>query len=168
MEVEEIRRDKRAIIVTEIPYQVNKARLVERIADAVKEKRIEGISDLRDESNRKGMRIVIELRNDAIPDVVMNQLYKHSDLQANFGVILLALVDGVPRVLTLKEVLRHFINHRRDVVTRRTRYELEKARKREHIVSGLLKALDHIDEIIALIRASRDADSARTGLMERF
>ncbi len=168
MEVEEIRRDKRAIIVTEIPYQVNKARLVERIADAVKEKRIEGISDLRDESNRKGMRIVIELRNDAIPDVVMNQLYKHSDLQANFGVILLALVDGVPRVLTLKEVLKHFINHRRDVVTRRTRYELDKARKREHIVSGLLKALDHIDEIIALIRASRDADSARTGLMERF
>ena len=168
MEVEEIRRDKRAIIVTEIPYQVNKARLVERIADAVKEKRIEGISDLRDESNRKGMRIVIELRNDAIPDVVMNQLYKHSDLQANFGVILLALVDGVPRVLTLKEVLAHFINHRRDVVTRRTRYELDKARKREHIVSGLLKALDHIDEIIALIRASRDADSARTGLMERF
>lgn len=120
MEVEEIRRDKRAIVVTEIPYQVNKARLLERIADAVKEKRIEGISDLRDESNRKGMRIVIELRNDAIPDVVMNQLYKHSDLQSNFGVILLALVDGVPRVLTLKEALNHFINHRRDVVTRRT------------------------------------------------
>lgn len=168
MEVEEIRRDKRAIIVTEIPYQVNKARLVERIADAVKERRIEGISDLRDESNRKGMRIVIELRHDAIPDVVMNQLYKHSDLQSNFGVILLALVDGVPRILTLKEALQHFINHRRDVVTRRTRYELDKARKREHIVAGLLKALDHIDEIIALIRASRDADSARTGLMERF
>jgi len=168
MEVEEIRRDKRAIIVTEIPYQVNKARLVERIAEAVKEKRIEGISDLRDESNRKGMRIVIELRNDAIPDVVMNQLYKHSDLQSNFGVILLALVDGVPRVLTLKECLQHFINHRREVVTRRTRYELDKARKREHIVSGLLKALDHIDEIIALIRASRDAESARAGLMERF
>ncbi len=168
MEVEEIRRDKRAIIVTEIPYQVNKARLVERIADAVKEKRIEGISDLRDESNRKGMRIVIELRHDAIPDVVMNQLYKHSDLQSNFGVILLALVDGVPRILTLKEALQHFINHRRDVVTRRTRYELDKARKREHIVAGLLKALDHIDEIIALIRASRDADTARTGLMERF
>ncbi len=168
MEVEEIRRDKRAIIVTEIPYQVNKARLVERIAEAVKEKRIEGISDLRDESNRKGMRIVVELRNDAIPDVVMNQLYKHSDMQANFGVILLALVDGVPRVLSLKECLQHFINHRRNVVTRRTRYELDKARKREHIVSGLLKALDHIDEIIALIRASRDADSARTGLMERF
>ena len=168
MAVEEVRKGKQALVVTEIPYQVNKARLVERIAEAVKDKRIEGITDLRDESNRKGMRIVIELRHDARPEVVKNQLYKHSELQSNFGVNTLALVDGVPRTLTLREVLGHFITHRRDVVTRRTRHELDKARKREHIVSGLLKALDHIDEIIALIRASKDIESARAGLMGRF
>lgn len=168
MDVEEVRKGKRAIVVTEIPYQVNKARLVERIAQLVKDKRIEGITDLRDESNRLGIRIVFELRNDAIPDIVMNLLYKHTDLQVNYGVIMLALVDGVPRVLSLKQVLTHFLNHRRDVVKRRTQFELDGALARDHIVQALLKALDYIDEIISIIRGSRDTDSARISLMERF
>lgn len=168
MEVEEIRHGKHAIVVTEIPYQVNKSRLIEKIAEAVKAKRIEGVTDLRDESSRKGMRIVLELRNDAIPDVVMNQLYKHSDMQCNFGAIMLALVDDAPKLLNLKEMLECFVGHRRDVVTRRTKFELEKALARDHIVIGLLKALDHIDEIIALIKASPDPDTARAALMERF
>lgn len=168
MEVEEIRHGKHAIVVTEIPYQINKSRLIEKIAEAIKAKRIEGVTDLRDESSRKGMRIVLELRNDAIPDVVMNQLYKHSDMQCNFGAIMLALVDDAPKLLNLKEMLECFVGHRRDVVTRRTKFELEKALARDHIVIGLLKALDHIDEIIALIKASPDPDTARVALMERF
>lgn len=168
MDVEEIRKDKDAIVVTEIPYQVNKADMLVKIADAVKAGRIEGITDLRDESNREGIRIVIELAKNARPKVVMSQLYKYSDMECNYNAILLALVDNVPRLLTLKEMLQHFLNHRRSVVTRRTQFDLKKAQDRDHIVIGLLQALDHIDEIINIIRSSSDVDKARTALMERF
>ncbi len=168
IEEEQRKRDRVALIVTAIPFQVNKSRLLERIAEAVREKRLEGISDLRDESDRKGMRIVIELQASAVPEVVKNNLYKHSDLQTTFGVNLLALVNNVPKLLTLRDVLVEFIKHRREVVTRRTRFLLDKAERRAHILEGLLKALDHIDAIIALIRASQTADEARTGLQEKF
>ncbi|MBQ7569021.1 DNA gyrase subunit A [bacterium] len=168
MDVEEIRKDKDAIVVTEIPYQVNKADMLVKIADAVKAGRIEGITDLRDESNREGIRIVIELAKNARPKVVMSQLYKYSDMECNYNAILLALVDNVPRLLTLKEMLQHFLNHRRSVVTRRTQFDLKKAQDRDHIVIGLLQALDHIDEIITIIRSSSDVDTARNALMERF
>lgn len=168
IEEEERKRDRVALIVKEIPFQVNKSRLLERIAEAVREKRLEGISDLRDESDRKGMRIVIELQASAVPEVVKNNLYKHSDLQTTFGVNLLALVNNVPKLLTLRDVLVEFLKHRREVVTRRTRYLLDKAERRAHILQGLLKALDHIDAIIALIRSSQTADEARTRLMEEF
>jgi DNA gyrase subunit A len=165
---EDLRRDRKALVVTEIPYQVNKARLIEKIAELVREKRVEGISDLRDESDRRGLRIVMELSASAQPEVVKNQLYKHSDLQTNFGVIMLALVDGIPRILDLRGMLGEFLRHRREVVVRRSRYDLDKAEKRRHIVEGLLLALDHIDAIIALIRGSRDASEARAGLQEKF
>ena len=168
MDVEEIRKDKDAIVVTEIPYQVNKADMLVKIADAVKAGRIEGITDLRDESNREGIRIVIELAKNARPKVVMSQLYRYSDMECNYNAILLALVDNVPRLLTLKEMLQHFLNHRRSVVTRRTQFDLKKAQDRDHIVIGLLQALDHIDEIITIIRSSADVDTARARLMERF
>ena len=168
IEVEERPRDRQALIVTEIPYQVNKSRLLEKIAHNIRDKKIEGISDLRDESDRRGMRIVIELSQGSFPEVVMNQLFKHSELQCNFSVNMVALVNNVPKVLDLRTILLEFIKHRREVVTRRTRYLLDKAEKRAHIVSGLLKALDHIDEIITLIKASPDANAARAGLMETF
>jgi len=169
IDVEDMKRgDRKALIVTEIPFQVNKSRLQQNIAEAIKEKRIEGISDMRDESDRKGMRIVFELSSGAHPEVVMNQLYKYSELQTSFGVNMLALVNGVPRVLTLRDALLEFVNHRRVVVRRRSQFLLDKAQKRAHIVEGLLKALDHIDEIIALIRASADPQMARQGLQDRF
>ncbi|BDG03500.1 DNA gyrase subunit A [Anaeromyxobacter oryzae] len=160
--------EREAIVVTEIPYQVNKAKLVEHIAELVREKKVEGISDLRDESSREGMRIVIELKRDAVAQVVLNNLYAHTQMQTGFGVTLLAIDGGQPRILTLKEMLERFLAHRRDVVTRRTRYELRKAREREHILLGLQIALDHIDEIIELIKKAKDRDIARDGLMTRF
>ncbi len=160
--------EREAIVVTEIPYQVNKAKLVEHIADLVREKRIEGISDLRDESSREGMRIVIELKRDAIAQVVLNNLYAQTAMQSGFGVTLLSIDAGQPRTLDLKSMLDRFVAHRRDVVTRRTRFELRQARAREHILLGLQIALDHIDEIIELIKKAGDRELARLGLMERF
>ena len=167
-EIEDMGRGRSRIVVTEIPYQVNKATLVEKIADLVKEKRLEGISDLRDESDREGMRIAIELKTDVNPSIVLNYLYKHTQLQETFGVNMLALVNGEPRTLSLKQTLIHYIDHQKEIVTRRTQYDLEKAQERAHIVEGLLKALDVIDEIIALIRASQTAAEAKAGLVERF
>ena len=167
-EIEPFGDSRERIIVDELPYQVNKAALVEKIAELIKEKRIEGISDLRDESDKEGMRIVIELKRGANSSVILNQLFKHTQMQDTFGVIMLALVDNEPRVLNLKEVLYYYLEHQKDVIVRRTRFELEKANKRAHILEGLIIALDHIDEIIKLIRASKDAAEARNGLMSRF
>ena len=167
--VEEMGGNRSRIIVTEIPYQVNKSVLVKKIADLVHEKKIEGISDIRDESNdRQGMRIVIELKRDVQPQVVLNMLYKHTPMQENFGANMLALVDGKPQVLNLREMIYYYLEHQKDVVTRRTRFELNKAQNRAHILEGLLKALDHIDEIVAIIRASKDTNTARDALMMRF
>lgn len=166
--IEELPKGKQQIIVTEIPYQVNKAKLVERIAELVKEKRIEGISDLRDESNRNGMRIVIELKRDANANIVLNNLYKHSQMEDTFSIIMLALVDGQPRVLNLKQILYHYIKHQEDVVTRRTKFELNKAEARAHILEGLKIALDNIDAVISLIRASKTGQEAKVGLVEKF
>jgi DNA gyrase subunit A len=160
--------ERESIVVTEIPYQVNKAKLVEHIADLVRDKRLDGISDLRDESSREGMRVVVELKRDAVAQVVLNNLYAHTALQTGFGVTLLAIDAGQPRILNLKDLLDRFVAHRRDVVTRRTRFELRKAREREHILLGLQIALDHIDEIIELIKKAKDRDAARDGLMSRF
>ncbi|HEY6105235.1 MAG TPA: DNA gyrase C-terminal beta-propeller domain-containing protein, partial [Anaeromyxobacteraceae bacterium] len=153
---------------TEIPYQVNKARLIERIAELARDRKIEGIADLRDESSREGMRIVVELKRDAVAQVVLNNLYQHTDLQTSFGVTLLAIDAGQPRILDLKSLLERFVAHRRDVVTRRTRFELKQARAREHALLGFQIALDHLDAIIELIRKAPDGDAARDGLMERF
>ncbi|AXU59213.1 TPA: DNA gyrase subunit A [Clostridioides difficile] len=166
--IEELPKGKQQIIVTEIPYQVNKAKLVERIAELVKEKRIEGISDLRDESNRNGVRIVIELKRDANANIVLNNLYKHSQMEDTFSIIMLALVDGQPRVLNLKQILYHYIKHQEDVVTRRTKFELNKAEARAHILEGLKIALDNIDAVISLIRASKTGQEAKLGLIEKF
>ena len=166
--IETMSNGKPRIIVTELPYQVNKARLIEKIADLVRNKEIEGITDLRDESDRNGMRIVIELRRDANANVLLNQLYKHTQLQESFGTIMLALVDGKPKVLNLKEILHYYIKHQEDVITRRTKYELAKAEARAHILEGLTIALDHLDAVITTIRESRTADIARTALMEGF
>ncbi len=160
--------NEKAIVITEIPYQVNKARLIEHIADLVKQKSIEGIRDLRDESDRRGMRIVVELKRDAIGMIVLNHLYKQTALQSTFGMINLAIVDGQPQVLTLIETLQQFIEHRREVVTRRCEYELAQARHRAHILEGLLIALDNLDEVIATIRQSPDGETARHRLMEGF
>jgi DNA gyrase subunit A len=160
--------DRQAIVVTEIPYQVNKAKLVERIADLVREKTIEGISDLRDESDRDGMRIVIELKRGEVPDVVLNNLYKHTQLQLSFGIIMLAIVGGRPKVMTLLELIESFVDFRREVVRRRTEFELRKAEARYHILEGLKVALDHLDAVIALIRASKTVPEARDGLMTGF
>ncbi len=169
IEIEEHEKsDKHSLIVTELPFQVNKARLIQKIADLVKEDKIDGITDLRDESDRNGMRIVIELRNDVIPEVVQNNLYKKTQLQSSFGIILLAIVHGQPKVMDLKEVLTHFIDFRRDVTTRRTIYELEQAEDRAHILRGLRKALDHLDEVIDMIRASDSPSDARENLMGEF
>jgi DNA gyrase subunit A len=156
------------IVVTEVPYQVNKARLVAHMAELVKDKKIDGITDIRDESNRNGVRIVVELRKDANANVVLNQLYKFSSLQESFGIIMLALADGQPRVLDLKELCECYIDHQKEVVTRRTRFELNKAKKRAHILEGYLKALDHIDEVIAIIRSSADTPAARARRIDRF
>ena len=160
--------DKVSIIVTEIPYQLNKARLVEKLAELAREKVIEGITDLRDESDRDGMRIVIELRRGEVPEVVLNNLYKHTSLQTSFGIIMLAIVAGRPRVLSLLALLEHFIEFRRDVVRRRTEFELRKAEARAHILEGLKTALDQLDAVIKLIRAAKSPAEARSGLMERF
>lgn len=165
---EKIGKERDAIVIHEIPYQVNKAKLIERIAHLANEKKIEGISDLRDESDREGMRVVIELKRGEQPQVVLNQLYKLTPMQCSFGVIFLALVDGQPRVLGLAEMLNLFIDHRKEVVRRRTAFELDKAEKRAHILEGLKKALDHLDSIITLIRSSRSPDEAREGLVGTF
>ena len=169
-EIEEIPNsaDRQAIVVTELPYQVNKARLLERIAELVREKKVEGISDLRDESDRDGIRVVVELRRGEIPQVMLNLLFKHTQMQTTFGMNLLAIVDNQPKLLSLKEMLVHFLNHRKTVVIRRTRFDLAKAEARAHILEGILKALDHLDEIIATIRASSTPKEARERLMEGF
>ncbi|HEX5241279.1 MAG TPA: DNA gyrase subunit A [Candidatus Limnocylindrales bacterium] len=165
---EEVRGDRVAIIVTELPYQVNKAALLEKIADLVKDRKVEGIADLRDESDRDGMRIYIEIKRDANPHKVLNNLFKHTALQAAFNMNMLALVDGQPQTLPLKSVLQHYVDHRREIVRRRTEYDLERARERAHILEGLKKALDNLDAVIATIRQSADTDVARTNLMTRF
>lgn len=167
-EIEEMKNEKYRIIVSEIPYQVNKSRLIESIADLVRDKKIIGISDLRDESDRDGIRVVIELKRAANPHVVLNQLYKHTQLETTFGIINLALVDNVPRVLGLRELLEIYLKHRIEVITRRSEYELRKAEERAHILNGLKIALDHIDEVISLIRASKTVDDAKAGLIEKF
>ena len=166
--IEQMNNNRCRIVVTEIPYQVNKARLVEKIAELVGEKKVEGISDIRDESGRDGMRIVIELKKDVYPQVVLNFLYKHTSLQETFGANMLALVNGQPKVLPLRDMVFHYLEHQKDVVTRRTIFELNKAQARAHILEGLLKALDHIDEIVAIIRSSKDPAAAKVTLMERF
>src|ERR1051325_10330960 len=160
--------ERMAIVITAIPYQVNKARLIERIAELINDKKMEGISDLRDESDREGMRIVIELKRDAIPDIVLNNLYKLTPMQQTFGMINLAIVNGQPRELNLIDTLNIFIEHRREVVIRRTRYELRKAEARAHILEGLKKALDHLDQVISLIRKSKTNVEAREGLIAKF
>jgi DNA gyrase subunit A len=166
--IETMENGKPRIIVTELPYMVNKARLIEKIADLVKDKKIDGITDLRDESNKDGMRIVIELRKDVNANVLLNNLYKHTQLQDTFGVIMLALVNNEPKVLNICEMLNNYILHQKDVVTRRTKYELKKAQERAHILEGLLIALDNIDEVIKIVRGSRTTQDAKNGLMERF
>jgi len=167
-EIEKGPGNKTQIVITELPYQVNKARLIERIAELVREKKIEGVSDLRDESDRTGMRIVIEVKKDANPQVILNRLYKHTSLQETFGVIMIALVDGEPRTLNLKQVLDYYLQHQVTVIRRRSQYQLRRAQERLHIVEGLVTALDHIDEVINLIRSSRTDQEARDGLMEQF
>ena len=167
-EIEPMNNGKNRIVVTEIPYQVNKARLIEKIAELARDKKIDGITDLRDESDRKGMRIVIELRRDVNPQVILNQLYKNTQLQDNFGVIMLALVDGMPKILTLKQALNHYIDHQEDVVTRRTKHDLRKAEERAHIVEGLKIAVDNIDEVIKIIRSSYNDAESKERLNQRF
>ena len=166
--VEPMPKNKNRIVVTEIPYQVNKAKLIENIAHLVQDKTLEGITDLRDESDRKGMRIVIELRSDVVPEIMLNKLYKHTQLQDSFGIIMLALVSGHPRILNLKQILEYYLEHQKNVITRKCRYELNKARERAHILEGLKIALDHLDEVIATIRASANGDVAKAALMEKF
>lgn len=167
-EIESMQKGKHRIVVSEIPYQINKARLIENIAQLVKDGVIEGITDLRDESDRRGMHIVIELRSDVVSDIILNQLYKHSQLQSSFGIIMLALVNGEPKVLNLKQVLEYYLAHEKDVITRRTRFELGKAKDSEHILAGLKIALDNLDDVITVIRNSATADIAKTALMEQF
>ncbi len=168
-EVEPIGKgDRERIVVTELPYQVNKARMIEKIAELTKDKRVTGIADIRDESDRDGIRVVIELKRDAVAQVVLNHLYKHTQMQDTFGVQMIALVDGRPKQLTLKEMLYHFIEHRREIITRRTMFDLAKAEEREHILAGFIKALDSIDEVIKLIRGAASPEDAKTGLMKNF
>lgn len=166
--IEPMANGKNRIVVTELPYMVNKARLIEKIAELVKDKRVDGITDLRDESNREGTRVCIELRRDVNPNVILNQLMKHTQLQDTFGVIMLALVNNEPKVLNLLDMLKHYLKHQEDVVTRRTQYDLNKAEERAHILEGLLVALDHIDEVISIIRGSNNVATAKAKLMERF
>ena len=169
--VEPLKQGKEAIVVTELPYQVKKGGeggLIQKIAELVHDKKISEISDLRDESDKRGMRLVIELKSDAIPKVVLNKLYKHTPLQNTFGVNMVALVDGVPRTLSLREAIEAYVRHQREVVVRRTKFELSEKERRAHILEGLLVALDNLDEVIALIRGSADPEAARVGLVERF
>ena len=167
-EIEEMSQGRQRIVVTEIPYMVNKAKLIEKIAEMVHEKTVEGISDIRDESDREGMRIVIELKRDVNANVVLNTLYKHTQLQDTFGAIMLALVDGTPKILSLRQMIHHYLEHQEDVIRRRTQYDLNKAEARSHILEGLIIALDNIDEVIRLIRSSRTGQEAKEGLMSRF
>lgn len=167
-EIEEIGNGKSMIAITELPYQVNKANLVAKIADLVKDKRLEGISDLRDESDRRGIRVVVELKRDAQPNKVLNNLYKYTELQSTFPMNVVALVDGTPRTLTLREILEEYLKHRHDVIYRRSEFELKEAKAREHILEGLKIAVDHIDEVIAIIKKAKDADDAKAKLMARF
>ncbi|MBC7252841.1 MAG: DNA gyrase subunit A [Actinobacteria bacterium] len=166
--IEQTKSGRNRIVITEIPFQVNKARLTERIAELVRSKKLAGIVDLRDESDRAGMRLVVELRKEAAPQVVLNQLYKHTQLQESFGIIMLALVDGVPRILSLRDALAAYVDHQMEVITRRTRFELNRAEKRAHILEGLLVALANLDAVIDLIKKSRTVQDARDGLMRRF
>ena len=166
--IEELDSGKEMIIITELPYQVNKANLVEKIADLVREKKLEGISDLRDESDKDGIRVVVECKRDAIGEVILNNLYKYTQLQDTFGVILLALVDGVPKVMTLNEMLQHFLDFRREIIINRTKFNLKEAEARSHILEGLKKALEHIDEVISIIRGSKDPESAKESLVSTF
>ena len=166
--IEPMANGKNRIVVTELPYMVNKARLIEKIAELVKDKKIDGITDLSDQSNREGMRVCIELRRDVNPNVILNQLYKHTQLQDTFGVIMLALVNNEPKVMNILEILQHYLEHQEDVVTRRTKYDLNKAEERAHILQGLLKALDNIDEVISIIRGSANGNIAKQRLVERF
>ncbi|WP_227763639.1 DNA gyrase subunit A [Zhaonella formicivorans] len=167
-QIERMNNGKERIVVTELPYQVNKAKLVEKIADLVRDKKIDGITDLRDESDRTGMRVVIELRRDVNAKVILNQLYKHTQMQETFGIIMLALVDGQPKVLNLKQVLEHYLNHQKEVVTRRTRYDLDRAEERAHIVEGLRIALKNLDEVVQTIRQSANREAAKIALMQKF
>jgi DNA gyrase subunit A len=167
-EIEEMSNNRQRIVVNEIPYQVNKASLIEKIADLVKEKKLEGISDLRDESDRNGMRIVIELKKDANSYIILNQLYKHTQMQDTFSIIMIALVNGVPKVLNLKSIITHYINHQKDVLTRRTQYDLKKAEARAHILEGLRIALDNIDEIINILRSSKNVTEAKERMIAQF
>ena len=166
--VEHGRNNRESIIISEMPFQVNKASLIEKTADLVRTKKLDGITDIRDESDRDGIRVVIELKRDAQPEIILNQLYKHTQLQVTFGIINLSLVDGVPRVLSLRQMIQYFIDHRHEVILRRTRYELAEAEKRAHILEGLKIALDNIDEIIATIKKSADTDTAKNNLMKKF
>ena len=166
--IEPMEKGKDRIIVTELPYMVNKARVIEKIAELVKDKKIDGITDLRDESDKSGMRIVVELRRDANANVILNQLYKHTQLQDTFGVIMLSLVNNEPRILNILQMLKYYLKHQKEVVTRRTKYDLNKAEERAHILQGLMIALDNIDEVIKIIRGSRTTQDAKEGLIERF
>lgn len=166
--IETLPNGKNRIIITELPYLVNKAKLIEKIAELVRDKKVDGITDLRDESNREGMRVVIELRRDVNPNIILNRLYKHTQLQDTFGVIMLSLVNNEPKILNIKQMLDYYLKHQEEVVTRRTLYDLNKAKERAHILEGLLKALDNIDEVIKIIRASENVAVARQSLMERF
>ncbi|MDE7068172.1 MAG: DNA gyrase subunit A, partial [Schaedlerella arabinosiphila] len=166
--IEPMQNGKNRIVVTELPFMVNKARLIEKIADLVKDKRIDGITELSDQSSREGMRICIELRRDVNPNIILNQLYKHTQLQDTFGVIMLALVNNEPKVMNLLDMLKHYLKHQEEVVTRRTKYELNKAEERAHILQGLLIALDHIDEVIQIIRGSKTVQIAKEELIKRF
>ncbi|MCR4696745.1 MAG: DNA gyrase subunit A, partial [Lachnospiraceae bacterium] len=167
-DIETLPNGKNRIIVSELPYMVNKARLIEKIAELVKDKKLDGITDLRDETNREGMRVVIELRKDVNPNIMLNNLFKHTQLQDTFGVIMLALVNNEPKVLNILEMLEHYLDHQKDVVTRRTKYDLNKAEERDHILQGLLIALDNIDEVINIIRSSENTQEAKQRLIERF
>jgi DNA gyrase subunit A len=166
--IETNKKGRNSIIVTEVPYQTNKASLVEKIADLVRDKKVVGISDLRDESDKDGIRVVIETKRDAVPEVILNQLYKHTQLQDTFGIILLALVDGIPKIMSLKTILNHFIDFRHEVVVKRTEFELKEAEARAHILEGLKIALDNIDGVIKIIRGSKDPAQAKEGLMNGF
>lgn len=167
-DIEPMQNGKNRIVVTELPYLVNKANLIKNIADLVKNKKIEGITDLRDESDRDGMRIVIELRHDVNANIILNQLFKHTQMQDTFGVIMLSLVNGEPKILGLKDMLTYYLKHQEEVVTRRTQYDLNKAQERDHIVQGLLIAIDHIDEVVRIIRSSSSVQEAKNRLTERF